>query len=146
MGVRVGDKVRYTSRGGRDITTDRVYEVIHVYSKGDSVRVLDDVADGHDLRHGEWEPVKTDNTLDWIRVYHENDVDPVDGDVWSGLTIYDTVYKWYCFRKTKTYSRTGGAISVNSILFFTDDPDERPLDPVRAAAMLLAFADEEAKL
>lgn len=89
--------------------------------------------DGLEL-DSEYEEVDTCNP-DWLLVFHTGDTSPDEG-VWAGLTIFDNETEWYCFRNKE-----------GELRFLSHSPaTKEPLDAVRAAAMLLVFADEEAKL
>ncbi|QNL29764.1 hypothetical protein Saratov15_00121 [Vibrio phage Saratov-15] len=135
--IKVGDWVRYINAGGSDLTTGKEYEVIKVYtgSERGSVRVLDDVEDGHDLFEYEYERVDSSSSPDWILVFQKGDTSPNEGE-WASLTVFDNETQWYCFRNIE-----------GELRFVSDSPaTKEPLDAVRAAAMLLVFADEEAKL
>ncbi|WP_033934241.1 hypothetical protein [Vibrio cholerae] len=139
--LKVGDWVRYVGLSENDLTNGWLYEVINVYRDGEgTVRVSDDVGDGHDLYRYEYELSDTRNP-DWIVVFQEGDEAP-DGGQWASLTVFDNDTQWYCYRTSKFHSGLEG-----SIAFQHNSPaTKEPLDAVRAAAMLLVFADEEAKL
>lgn len=82
----------------------------------------------------EYKGVDTCNP-DWLLVFHAGDTSPDEG-VWASLTIFDNETEWYCFRNKE-----------GELRFLSHSPaTKEPLDAVRAAAMLLVFADEEAKL
>ncbi|ADX87730.1 hypothetical protein [Vibrio phage JSF23] len=135
--IKVGDWVRYITSGGPDLTHNKEYQIIQVYSSDATygmIRVLDDVGDVHDLMDFEYEWLGTRNP-DWILVFQKGDTSPNGGE-WASLTVFDNETQWYCFRNIE-----------GELRFVSDSPaTKEPLDAVRAAAMLLVFADEEAKL
>lgn len=78
----------------------------------------------------------------WLSVYHEDDLTHSGGH-WAGLTIYDEDSSWYCFR-------AGGPDikeeHYNSIKFVNEEKTMQPLNVVKAAMMMLVFAEEEENL
>lgn len=135
--IKVGDWVRCITSGRPDLTHNKEYQIIQVYSSDATygmIRVLDDVGDGHDLMDFEYEWLGTRNP-DWILVFQKGDTASNEG-VWASLTVFDNETQWYCFRNIE-----------GELRFLSNSPaTKEPLDAVRAAAMLLVFADEEAKL
>lgn len=78
----------------------------------------------------------------WIRIYHEGDTVPEGEGEWSSpLIIYDNDTGWYCHR-----NRARKSLYFQYRQSARGGKAEEELDPVRAAAMLLVFADEEAEL
>ncbi|WLJ70794.1 hypothetical protein [Vibrio phage MJW] len=138
--IKVGDWVRYITSGGPDLTHNKEYQIIQVYSSDGMIRVWDDVGDGHDLMDFEYEWLGTRNP-DWIIVFQKGDTSPNDGQ-WASLTVFDNETQWYCYRTSRFHSGETGSISFQH----NSPATKEPLDAVRAAAMLLVFADEEAKL
>lgn len=127
-----------------DVTLGKVYEVKRAQMCGVTIRE-DDEGCAHYIAHAGvrkyQEPLS--KSEEWIKVYQENDSAP-EGGIFAGLTVYDTETSWYCYRETSPDSsdrRGGTGVVFHNSKFLTGD-----LDLVRAAAMLLVLAEEEAKL
>jgi len=145
MHINKGDTVRYIGSEGRpDLTKGKCYEVIDV--RPDWVAISDDAGEYHSLTIEEVvlvEPIRPK----WLQVFQDGDAAPDEG-VWAGTTVFDNETQWYCFRvpmddKLSGEATKGGCHGSIRFINLNGKMNKTPLNPVRAAAMLLAFSEEE---